>query len=106
MPNKFEILRYEYHVDGRTFQGEMTPWYPNPSFELLKAGQGLVIYYDPEHPERSVTGDPELFFSEETFTVEVYAVGFSILFVVFLVLRKAFRIWRNRGKQIPAAPAT
>jgi hypothetical protein len=52
LPKIHNTLRYEYHVAGQTFQGQMQSWLPNPPVEQLGVGQSLVIYYDPEHPEK------------------------------------------------------
>ena len=52
------------------FQGQMQSGPPNPPLEQLSIGQSLAIYYDPEHPEDSVLGDPKPIFKIETISID------------------------------------
>jgi hypothetical protein len=93
LPQIHNTVRYEYHVGERAFQGQMRSWPPNPPLEQLGVGQSLVIYYDPEHPEESVLGDPKPIFKNETISIALTAVGFPTLLVVVW----AWRTSRNRA---------
>ena len=64
-PEFHGTVRYEYHVGGRIFQGQTQPSAPNPALEQLRPGQSLVVFYDPEDPEKSVLGDPKLMLKNE-----------------------------------------
>ena len=94
LPKNHNTVRYEYQVAGRTFQGQMQSWQPNPPLEQLSVGQPLFVYYDPEHPEESVLGDPKPIFKNETISIALAAVGFP----TFLVVVWAWRTSRNRAK--------
>ncbi len=95
LPQIHNTVRYEYHVAGRTFQGQMQSWSPNPSLEQLAVGQSVFIYYDPEHPEASVLGDPKPMLKNETISVALAA------FVVptFLVAAWVWRVSRKHEDQ-------
>ena len=93
LPKNHTTVRYEYQVAGRTFQGQMQSWQPNPPLEQLSVGQPLFVYYDPEHPEESVLGDPKPIFKNETIAIALAAVGFP----TFLVVVWAWRTARNRA---------
>jgi hypothetical protein len=93
LPKNHNTLRYEYQVAGRTFQGRMQSWQPNPPLEQLSVGQPLVVYYDSEHPEESVLGDPKPIFKNEMISIALAAVGFP----TFLVVVWAWRTSRNRA---------
>lgn len=95
LPQTHDTLRYEYHLAGRAFQGQMQSWPPNPPLGQLRIGQSLVIYYDPEHPEESVLGDPKPMLKNETISVALAA----ILFPTFLVVGWAWRTSRKHANQ-------
>jgi len=90
-PEFHNTVRYEYCVAGRTFRGQMQSWGPNPELQQLSVGQPLVIYYNPEHPEASVLGDPKPILKNETQSVALAA----LLFPTFIVLVWA---WRSSRK--------
>lgn len=102
LPKIHNTLRYEYHVAGQTFQGQMQSWLPNPPLEQLGIGQSLVIYYDPEHPEKSVLGDPKPMLVNETISVALAA----ILFPTFFVVVWAWRTSRKNSDKSASAQAT
>jgi hypothetical protein len=89
LPKIHNSLRYEYQVAGRTFQGQMQSWPPNPALDQLAIGQSLVIYYDPEHPEESVLGDPGPMLRNETISIGLAATLFPTLLVVMWARRAA-----------------
>ena len=89
LPQIHNTVHYEYQVAGQTFQGRMGSRQPNPPSEQLGVGQSVVIYYDPEHPEVSVLGDPKLMFSGEIFPVVLAALG-GPTFIVFVLARREY----------------
>ncbi len=100
-PKIHDTVRYEYEVGGRTFEGKMQSWQPNPPLEQLGVGQSLVIYYDPQHPEVSVLGDPKLILRNETISVLLATLGVP----TFVVVRWTWRASRKRAGPRVAANA-
>jgi hypothetical protein len=94
-PEFHNTVRYEYRVAGQTFRGQMQSWGPNPELRQLSVGQPLVIYYDSEHPETSVLGDPRPMLKNETVSVALAA----LLFPTFIVLVWAWRTSRKHANQ-------
>ncbi len=92
LPKIHNTLRYEYHIAGHTFHGQMQSWPPNPPLEQLAVGQSVVIVYDPEHPENSALGDPHPMLENETISIAFIA----IVFPTAIVIRWALIASRNR----------
>jgi len=92
LPQIHNTVRYEYHVGERAFQGNMQSWPANPPLEPLSVGQSLVIYYDPEHPEDSVLGDPKPIFKNETISIALAAVEFPTFLVVVWAWRTSVTV--------------
>ena len=95
LPKIHNTVRYEYHFAGRTFQGQMQSWQPNPPSEQLSVGQPVIIYYDPQHPEESVLGDPKPMLKNEM----VFIALAALIFPTFIVVVWAWRTPRHRAKQ-------
>jgi hypothetical protein len=89
LPAFHMIARYEYHVAGRTFLGQMQPWPPNPPFKQLRVGSPAIIYYDPNHLEDSVLGDPRLIRRNETFSIVLAAIVIPTFLVFTAGVRQA-----------------
>jgi Protein of unknown function (DUF3592) len=94
-PEFHNTVRYEYHVAGQTFQGQMQSWKPNPDLQQLSVGQPLVIYYDPEYPEKSVLGNPKPMLENETISVMLAAT----ISPTFIVLAWSWRSSRKYANQ-------
>jgi|SRR3954471_1581540 hypothetical protein len=92
LPKFHNTVRYEYRVGEKVFEGQMQAWQPNPPLEQLRVGQPLVIYYDPQHPEQSVLGDPKAILQNETVSVALAAIGVPSFIVVSWA-------WRSSRKQ-------
>ncbi len=99
LPNIHDTVRYEYRVGGKMFEGQMQSWPPNAPLEQLRTGQSLVVYYDPQHPEVSVLGDPKPMLKNETISVALAA----LVVPTFLVGVWAWRASRNRADQRSSA---
>ncbi|HEY4951895.1 MAG TPA: DUF3592 domain-containing protein [Verrucomicrobiae bacterium] len=96
LPKIHNTVRYEYHVGGQIFQGQMQSWQPNPPLEQLSIGQLLVIYYDPNNPRASVLGDPKPMLENETISVALA----TIVIPTFIVLTWAWKSSRRYAKKI------
>lgn len=94
LPKIHNTVRYEYHVGGHMFEGQMQSWQPNPPLEQLRVGQPLVIYYDPQHPAQSVLGNPKPMLQNETISVALAA----IVFPSFIVGTWAWRSSRRQAR--------
>jgi hypothetical protein len=94
-PKIHNTVRYEYQVGGVKFEGQRSPWRPNPPTGELAVGDSLVIYYDPSNPSLSAPGDvgPML-------TNELISVGMAALlmptFIVFVLIPKQQERQKNR----------
>jgi hypothetical protein len=95
LPNVHNTVRYEYRVGGEAFNGQMQSWQPNLPLEQLKVGQPLVIYYDPQHPAKSVLGNPKPMLQNETISVALAAIGVPS----FIVAGWAWRSSRRNAHQ-------
>jgi len=91
LPKIHNTVRYQYEVGGQRFEGQMQSSQPNPPLEQLGVGQSLVIYYDPQHPEASVLGDPKPILRNETISVLLAAFGFPTFVIVVWVWRASRR---------------
>ncbi|HUA37127.1 MAG TPA: DUF3592 domain-containing protein [Candidatus Sulfopaludibacter sp.] len=96
LPKIHNTVRYEYHVGGLVFEGQMQSWLPNPPLEQLRVGQPLVIYYDPQHPAESVLGDPRPMLQNEMFSVALAAV----VVPTFIVVTWAWRSRRHADDRV------
>lgn len=94
-PEFHNTVRYEYRVAGQTFRGQMQSWGPNPELQQLSVGHPLVIYYDSEHPEVSVLGDPRPMLKNETVSVVLTAL-LTPTFIVLVWARRASREHANQ----------
>jgi hypothetical protein len=101
LPKIHQTVRYEYHIAERTFQGQMRSWQPNPPIEQLKVGQPLVIYYDPERPEKSLLGDPRPILENETVSVALAAIGLPTFLVVVWAWKSSRKHAGCRGTAQP-----
>jgi hypothetical protein len=90
LPNMHNSVRYRYAVNDQIFEGQMQSWSPNPPLQQLTVGQSLVIYYDPEHPNESVLGDPKPMLKNETISVAAAA---------FVLPTFAVAVWARRASR-------
>lgn len=102
LPEIHNTVRYEYQVAGQKFEGQMQSWSPNPALEQLSVGQSLVIYYDPQHPEESVLGEPRRMLDNETISVALAAFGVPTIAVIGWALRSSRRRANQRMNANPA----
>lgn len=82
LPQDHNTARYQYQVNGRTFEGQMQSWEPNPPLEQMKVGQIVVVYYDPANPAESVLGDPRPILQNETIFILLAALIMPTIIVI------------------------
>ena len=93
LPKNHNSLRYEYFVAGKPFRGQMQSWSPNPPLEQLAVGQSLAIYFDPNHPEVSVLGNPVAMLKNETICVGLAAILVPTCLMIAWVWWRSPRSW-------------
>jgi hypothetical protein len=84
LPQDHNGVRYNYKSDNKTFEGMRNSSPPNPPFNQLKKGQEVTVYFDPQHPEISLLGDPKSIFKDETIAVVIGGVVLPFLVLLFL----------------------
>lgn len=57
-PENHATVRYTYSVAGVEYTGSGGAGADNPDFDQLQIGDHVIVYYDPAHPEESVSGNP------------------------------------------------
>ena len=58
-PDNHNFIRYSFSVDHNLFSGVGNAGGENPSFDDLKVGDPVTVYYDPNNPDNSFLGDPK-----------------------------------------------
>lgn len=58
-PANHAQVRYFYDVEGQRYSGVGPVGLGNPTLEQLNAGDLVLIYYDPQHPDDSCLGVPQ-----------------------------------------------
>ncbi len=97
-PNSHAMVRYEYQVAGRKFERRDRSQDPNPPFARLEVGDEVVVYYDPQHPEEAILGDPRAILNNKNSNSDwIGIVVFSIAAPTLLVARWAW--WSSRRRR-------
>ena len=84
LPQNHNLVRYSYKFGDKTFEGMRGSSPPNPPFNQLKQGEEVTVYFDPQHPEISLLGEPKAIFKDETIAVATGGVVFPFLILLFL----------------------
>ena len=94
-PTYYPKVRYQYEVSGKTYTGDRINFSGGEGGEKrgqaqavadrYPAGQKVVVYYDPKHPERAVLERGLIW---KTFMPFVAGLGFLVVGIVCL---KAYR---------------
>src|ERR1700694_3140043 len=58
-PENHKFIQYTYVVGEATYSGLGSAGRDNPTFEQLKIGDRVKLYYDPDSPKESILGDPK-----------------------------------------------
>jgi hypothetical protein len=60
-PENHQTVRYIYEVNGKQFDGAGSAGRGNPPFNEIQIGQKLVVFYNPESPEKAILGYPQMY---------------------------------------------
>ena len=93
-PENHALLRYRYSVGGVEYTGAGGARRGNPDFASIKIGDQIIIYYDSENPQDSITGYPEQYSSIYYSAPWLVAVIFPIIpmfliVTIYFIVRKA-----------------
>jgi hypothetical protein len=73
-PESHALIKYEYEVGGRKFEGLTQSRPPNPPIRDLSIGQRLIVYYYPKDPAQSIIGSPHYQLRNETISIALVAI--------------------------------
>jgi hypothetical protein len=87
-PQNHQFIKYQYQVGSDSFQGVGRTGNVNPSFDRLKIGDSVIVFYDPDTPNNSILGDPQIWFKQEQNSVYYGSliVATFVSLILFLVL--------------------
>ena len=88
-----ESIKYDYHVDGRTYVGHRVCWSPGGSStadataqelaEKYPPGRDVTVYYDPKHPSTAVLEPRNM---RNALVSILFSIAFGFFGLVFLGL--------------------
>ncbi len=64
-PTNHQFVNYTYQVHGIRYEGSGRAGNGNPEFEQLNSGDIVTVFYDPNSPEISILGNPQIWFEQE-----------------------------------------
>lgn len=88
-PENHQFLVYSYTVGQAVYSGKGNAGRGNPSFEQLKVGDPVKVYYDPDSPQISFLGDP----IEQSASVSKAVIFMTILGPIILVMGLVLKGW-------------
>jgi len=83
-PENHQIIRYSYFVSKNSYNGVGHDGFGNPSFEEIKVGDRVKVYYLPKNPEISCLDNPSQLLENETIPIILAALVFPSLAIVFI----------------------
>jgi hypothetical protein len=95
-PNNHAQVRYFYDVGGQRYFGVGRAGFGNPSFDLLKPGVQVLVFYDPEHPDDSCLGSPTVLLRSESAAV-LQAAALAAALVVISIYTGTRRSWKFKA---------
>jgi hypothetical protein len=94
-PENHNFIRYSFEVGNSTFSGVGNAGGENPSFEQLNIGAPVIVYYDPEEPERSLLSNPKQQAASATAGVIFITLAGSLMSLVGLYRKKWLPLFRD-----------
>jgi len=96
-PDNHNFIKYSFEVDHRSFSGKGNAGGENPSFDELRVGDPLAVYYDPGNPEHSFLGSPKSQAQSVTAGVIFITVGGSLFSIVGMYSRRWLPIFSTES---------
>ena len=97
-PSNHNFVRYSFEVDHMLFAGIGNAGGENPSFDELKVGDSVIVYYDPEDPNRSFLGNPKSQATSATTGVIFIALVGSVLSIIGLYSKSWLPIFSGKPR--------
>jgi len=96
-PENHNSVRYSYEVGQQTYSGIGHGGSGNPSFESLKIGDPLLVYYDPARPSFSCLGYPDYYFRSQVAGIVFVLVVLPLVGMFSLYRRGDLKRWHVIG---------
>jgi hypothetical protein len=97
-PTEHTSVLYGYDFRGQRYQygAQGGAGFGNPPFDSLKTGTRIVLWVDPDHPEKALPGDPyPSLLNNLAFVVPVYFALIWLLYRQFAFLPEALRLGQD-----------
>jgi len=82
--NAPDELSYSFEAEGRTYSDVGKAGYGNRAFADLEAGDRVLVFYVPEHPETHCLGDPSEHLRDQNRAMFLPLAVFSLALGAFL----------------------
>jgi hypothetical protein len=83
-------------VDGKQYAGTGSAGRGNPNFDQIQIGQEMIVFYDPDIPEKSILGYPQLYSKANYLGVLFSSIFFP--FFPMIVIYAIYQIVRHRNR--------
>jgi hypothetical protein len=93
-PKNHQYVGYQYTVNGENYKGKSIPKFIGESFESIKIGDDVKVWYDDKYPNNSTTNLPVN--SVVGATGDLVAVAVIVPFILMLIL--------HHNKRLPYLP--
>ena len=90
-PTNHQTVRYSYRVGDTTYKGFSNVGFGNRSFESLRVGDSVTVYYRASDPAVSLLGDPAARLSNEIESVTGATLLLPTMLVGMIVVRRRSR---------------
>jgi Protein of unknown function (DUF3592) len=87
-PQNHAAIVYSYVVKQKTYNSIGMAGHGNPTFNDLRIGDSVKVYYDPADPGVSCLGYPSEHFRDSTIGVTLAVVGLALGFLIALARGK------------------
>jgi hypothetical protein len=82
--NAPDEISYSFEAGGRTYHGAGKAGYGNKSFADLQAGDRVLVFYVPDHPDTHCLGDPTEHLRDQNRAMAVPLTIFALALGAFL----------------------
>lgn len=81
-----QFIRYKYNVNSEFYEGIGSAGNGNPRFSEIENGDKVLVFYDPDSPEISILGNPQIMFQREQDTVYFASLIVSLFLSIGLCI--------------------